>query len=575
MISRNLFNSGVHLIVMLIFHRLVTLKNEKDYFIILLLSFLLMISSGSVNPGLSFLILFFIFFFISVLFLTLLNLYKGNFRIKSRILANLFRIYIISTTMVFLASPAVFFAIPRLGIGFGAIVGSSPTLASGFSESVNLGDIGKIIENNKVVMRVQTSEDLPEDHLWRGKGFDYFDGNGWSSKLIVSRGKELKRKYHGKRVIANVNLEPSGTDIVFLPYNLEWVRGIRLVKEDANGTFISPFGSLTKRSYSVEFKEGSEKILPFEEIDLSSYVQLSEFNENFYALAKKIAGETKEPELLSIKIENHLKKEFKYSLNLSSSANPLEDFLLRRKEGHCEYFASAMAILLRHLGIPARVVNGFKRGDFNPAGGYYVVREKDAHSWVEVYIEGKGWMAFDPTPSFPVKFDRNIFTVLRDTWDLIQFWWDKNFVTFSPQRQITLYFEFYQFLRNTLYTIERLKKIIVITSVILVFSIIALFLKKKKKKLEEGEEELILERRKSHVRFYDKLLKILKSKGFSIYDHETPFEFLERIKENILEAEALFFITDSYYKVRYGGIKLKRDDKIKIELSLKELKEMR
>ncbi len=79
--------------------------------------------------------------------------------------------------------------------------------------------------------------------------------------------------------------------------------------------------------------------------------------------------------------------------------DPIANFLFERKQGHCEYFASSMAVMLRTLGIPSRVVNGFRSDEFNDLTGNYVVRAKDAHSWVEAYFPGYGWQTFDPTPA--------------------------------------------------------------------------------------------------------------------------------------------------------------------------------
>src|SRR5262249_13749516 len=78
--------------------------------------------------------------------------------------------------------------------------------------------------------------------------------------------------------------------------------------------------------------------------------------------------------------------------------DPLAEFLFERRQGHCEYFASSMAVFFRVLGIPSRVVNGFQTGEFNDVSGEYIVRASDAHSWVEAYFPGSGWVSFDPTP---------------------------------------------------------------------------------------------------------------------------------------------------------------------------------
>src|SRR6185312_9285340 len=93
-------------------------------------------------------------------------------------------------------------------------------------------------------------------------------------------------------------------------------------------------------------------------------------------------------------IQDYLKSNFSYSLQMASErpADPLAYFLFERKQGHCEYFASAMAILLRTVGIPTRVVNGFRTGEYNDLTGQYIIRGRDAHSWVEVYLPAYGWV---------------------------------------------------------------------------------------------------------------------------------------------------------------------------------------
>ena len=102
----------------------------------------------------------------------------------------------------------------------------------------------------------------------------------------------------------------------------------------------------------------------------------------------------------AIALETYLRTHFGYSLKLPRTVphDPLANFLFERKQGHCEYFASSMAVMLRTLGIPSRVVNGFRTGEFNDLTSQYVVRASNAHSWVEAYFPGYGWVAFDPTP---------------------------------------------------------------------------------------------------------------------------------------------------------------------------------
>src|SRR5262249_40445382 len=99
----------------------------------------------------------------------------------------------------------------------------------------------------------------------------------------------------------------------------------------------------------------------------------------------------------------YLMTSFGYTLQLPRTVpkDPLADFLFARKQGHCEYFASSMAVMLRTLGIPSRVVNGFRTTEFNDLTSTYVIRASSAHSWVGAYFPGYGWISFDPTPAAP------------------------------------------------------------------------------------------------------------------------------------------------------------------------------
>jgi len=102
-------------------------------------------------------------------------------------------------------------------------------------------------------------------------------------------------------------------------------------------------------------------------------------------------------------VEAWLRKNYPYNLSFRSvdrNLDPTADFLVNRKAsgGHCEYFASAMVMMCRSLGVNARMVTGYRGGEFNSLGGYYVVKQKHAHAWVEVFVPNRGWTLFDPTP---------------------------------------------------------------------------------------------------------------------------------------------------------------------------------
>jgi protein-glutamine gamma-glutamyltransferase len=118
-----------------------------------------------------------------------------------------------------------------------------------------------------------------------------------------------------------------------------------------------------------------------------------------YALAHTITdGESNGYDAVKA-VENYLQRNYVYSERVPSADLPLEDFLFREEAGYCQQFSGAMALMLRMVGIPARVVAGFSPGSYNRDTGEYRVRDLDAHSWVEVYFTGIGWVPFDPTPT--------------------------------------------------------------------------------------------------------------------------------------------------------------------------------
>jgi hypothetical protein len=119
--------------------------------------------------------------------------------------------------------------------------------------------------------------------------------------------------------------------------------------------------------------------------------------------------------------------------DVDPTREPTEDFLFFRRRGHCEYFASAMAVMCQLLGVPARVVEGYHIGEYNPLGGYYLVRQRDAHAWVEVFDARRGWVSFDPTPAGTTG------TAMKQTWfsglsryvDYAQYYWATSIVSYD------------------------------------------------------------------------------------------------------------------------------------------------
>ena len=170
------------------------------------------------------------------------------------------------------------------------------------------------------------------------------------------------------------------------------------------------------------------------------YLQLPSRMERITDLALQITGSESNRYNQAESIESYLREQFSYTLVPAEDANgmSLEKFLFDVQKGHCEYFSSAMTVMLRSIDIPARVVNGFSAGEFNRFGKFYQVRQSDAHSWVEVYFPGYGWIPFDPTP--PRTESRfHLIQTVRQMFDALQSGWVKYVVDYSYKEQQKLF----------------------------------------------------------------------------------------------------------------------------------------
>ena len=176
-------------------------------------------------------------------------------------------------------------------------------------------------------------------------------------------------------------------------------------------------------------------------------------------LAEKL-GAGLPPDEAARRFQRYLGDNMAYSLDFvgRNAENPVEDFLFRYKSGHCEYFATAMILMLRSVGIPARLATGFLGSEFNPLEDYYIVRQSNAHAWVEAYFPESGWTTLDPTPPSgrPAVETRPTMTLmLRQAWDYMEFRWDRYVMSYGFFDQVGYLLKFRQFVRSLARSGER------------------------------------------------------------------------------------------------------------------------
>ena len=191
---------------------------------------------------------------------------------------------------------------------------------------------------------------------------------------------------------------------------------------------------------AVNAAEKRASALLYPDSILQQYLQMPVMNEQILELARQITKPANSIAQAVTLVQTHLLSHYRYNLDVPSlqSSHPLEDFLLTRKTGYCEHYATAMVIMLRSVGIPARLVTGFLATEWNEFGGYYTVRQRDAHAWVEVYFPQSGWITMDPTPPAPEAIGASWWQSANSAMDSIRLKWDRLFVHYSAHDQFTV-----------------------------------------------------------------------------------------------------------------------------------------
>ena len=310
------------------------------------------------------------------------------------------------------ALTAFFFAvIPRLSAEVLSEYGDKQDL-SGFDEGVELGDIGEIKDNPELVMRVTVTDSdgdvLPGPFYFRGLALDRFDGGSWTvgeSLRDRQRPSDLARDPGGPpeagALRQDVLLEPVSGAPIFAIAPVDRIFADEFVYSDQKSGF--RWGEDVRRREFVVVSLPDEPILDgfgtFRDPELKSLPP--DLDPRILELAERLAGEVDAPRAKAAAIEQYLRQNHRYTLvpTPATANQALAVFLFDSRQGHCEYFATALAVLLRAQGVPARLVNGFYGGDFNPVGGFIAVRQAHAHSWVEAWMPGEGWVRFDATPA--------------------------------------------------------------------------------------------------------------------------------------------------------------------------------
>lgn len=441
--SQTFISATVHMVLFSMVVKIFSVRRDRDLVYLAVLSFLMVLAAAVLTVDTLFLLTFSLFILVAIGTFISMEMRRSE---REAIAAEVppqqdlnFQKSLagISSMLGFLTlagAALIFFILPRMNTaGYLRNLGSAGSVVSGFSQDVRLGGIGQIQQSSAVVMHVQVLfGKMPGDVKWRGTALANFDGQRWWNGTETPSFHGLNGSSLDLRPLAGISpvihlptfgyrvvMEPLGLDVFFLApvatriggdYHVIAVTpdgsvfnqrpGLGLVMGEIDnpqpiGTYMGesdardPF-PLVRNSISTNYPPGLAM----------TYLQLPRLDPRIPELARQLTETAGSNYEKARDIENYLKTRFGYTLQLPGAhTDPLAYFLFERKKGHCEFFASAMTVMLRTQGIPARVVNGFRGGEYNDLTGNYIVREKDAHSWVEAYFPEFGWVTFDPTPA--------------------------------------------------------------------------------------------------------------------------------------------------------------------------------
>lgn len=389
------------------------------------LSFALLIAATAYYPGILFGLSFVAYVVLGTLAMMVGHLRRQaeHFRVASIPIRRPFLTATAALSVVtVLMSLAVFLAFPRLPRTWsGPRLRSSEVQMAGFSDEVSLAEHGsRIYPNPAVVLRVEfpdrPARSAPADAgglHWRGRSYDRFDGVRWSrSRFLPPTARAETETYLSQWGSPfrqhKIYGGPLDAKILFGLHPIVEIEPQSKIRPIAlsSGDF-SYWGSdapiYTVLSAARPAAAALRTVPPSGSLPASGfYLQTpNDLSPRFRALADSLVrGHTTRYDRV-IAVERWLQTEFRYTLDLPNTAREarLEYFLFQRRAGHCEYFSTAMAVLLRGVGIPTRNVNGFLGGEWNPTGRFLAVTQNSAHSWVEVWFPGYGWVPFDPTPA--------------------------------------------------------------------------------------------------------------------------------------------------------------------------------
>jgi transglutaminase-like putative cysteine protease len=602
-LSRDFLSATVHLVFFLAIVKILTAKTNRDHLYTAVIAFLELVAAAILSVNFNFFVFLALYLLFAMAALTSGEIRRsmGNtgaaFTARSglrRFHPRLASLTLCVTGGILAMTAGLFLILPRTAdAAFSRLISHRMRLP-GFSNQVNLGEIGEIKNTSRPVMHARLYG--PQQGLkWRAAALVDFDGKRWSNTSHVREPVFLRageadlvpagERPTGRKLNYEVAFDEISTNALFFIGTPESVLGLRapvIYRYEGGGYRLerAPSPGFRYEAYSLleETPESALPQYPPPKLPLQArerYLQLPMLDARVPVLAREwTAGLTTELERVRA-VERHLRKDFGYTLQLPSRElpDPLANFLFERRKGHCEYFASAMTVMLRTIGIPARLATGFQSGVYNPMTDLWLIRSSDAHTWVEAWIPGRGWSTFDPTPPDPNPPGYGLVARLNLYLDAAQTFWQQWVVGYDAGQQGSLADRLEQGVRRMgLSWIDSavtagagwntrsmawarqngLRAAIVVAAGFCLWALgpplLRLFrMRQRVERVRRGEASVA-----DATLLYDRMLRIVKRHGYQKPAWFTPAEFAASMSGSPLAAPVREF-TSAYNALRFGG----------------------
>lgn len=330
----------------------------------------------------------------------------------------------------------IFILVPRVAPLWGFTLHSDQA-RTGLADSMTPGDISDVAQSSDPVFRVEFTGEIPPpaQRYWRALTWSHFDGRQWSQESLAGVDEPQWIYYPGERQPAWLStlerqregLAPDYRYRVYMePSGRRWLYALEVSFSSTQDVGMTPDYRLLSRepvtqplAYQAESYAGLVKdgeLSPLARRQNLSLPAGGNPEARSMALVWR-AKAVSDPAYMEQVLNWFRTENFHYTLHPPKfeGVDGIDDFLFRDRRGFCAHYASAFAFLMRAAGIPARVVAGYQGGELSPLGHYLQVRQYDAHAWVEVWLEGEGWVQVDPTAAVsPARIDDGLIPALGD-----------------------------------------------------------------------------------------------------------------------------------------------------------------